>query len=105
MGIESVVESNGMAEYLRECGLEVDERDDGFLEVVGHTDVYFGKTVQKVLVIDPDNVGNIIGGVYEAGTSVEEVFEENVEERRFVAVDEDLSDEEREELKEIHREH
>lgn len=72
------------AEYLESIGFEVEERDDGLIEVLTHSVVDEGRVV---LVIDSEDVGEIVSGVYDYGTSVEDVFDEYVVERRFVEVE------------------
>ena len=73
-------DADGHADYLRACGLDVIEREDGMIEVEGSV-VKDGKVAY--LVVDPDDVSNIIGDVYRANTTIEEVFDQYVEERVF----------------------
>lgn len=78
-------DTNGHADYLRACGLDVIEREDGMIEVEGSVRED-GKV--SYLVVDPDDVSDIIGDIYRANTTVEDVFEQYVENRVFYEKDE-----------------
>lgn len=80
---------DSVAEYLRSCGLTVEERDDGNLKIRGSVMVKDGKAQRSYLIVDPEDVSDIIGDVYRANKDVEEVFEENVIERQFTPVEEE----------------
>lgn len=75
---------DSIVEYLRSCGLDVIERDDGLIEVEGSK--RDDGTVAYV-VVDSDDVPEMVGDIYRANTDIEEVFEEYVVERVFYEQD------------------
>ena len=82
--LNSIADYDSIAEYLRkEVGKVVIERDDGLLEVEGSTVRRDGEVKQCFIVVAPENVSDLVGQTYHAGTDIEEVMDKYVEERVF----------------------
>lgn len=79
-----IANMDSIVEYLRSCGLDVIERDDGLIEVEGSR---CADGSVAYLVVDREDVSDIIGGVYRANKDVEDVFDEYVVERVFYEQD------------------
>ena len=81
MGIDSIVNTESIEEYLKECGFDVVERDDEYVEFSSGAKTLDGEFIY--LVVEPDNVSEMIGDTLRANNSVDDVFEEYVEERNI----------------------
>jgi len=79
MGIDSIVNTDSIEEYLDECGFDVVERGDEYVEFSSGAKTPEGETIY--LVVKPDNVSEMIGDTLRANNSVDDVFEEYVEKR------------------------
>lgn len=90
---------DSQAEYLRKaCGMEVTEREEGQLDIVGASSYFFGREVKTIITVHPNDVGAIVGDAYRSGRDIQDVFDEYVQERRTEIEGDPLTDEEIEEI-------
>jgi hypothetical protein len=74
-----VANADSHAEYLRDIGFNVTERDDGLLTIESNTTTDDGEAIY--IVVEPEDIPNLVGDIFRANTTAEDVFDEYVVER------------------------